>query len=67
MMDDTALLANAVRCARANRGGKGALRFSAVMDTFAVGSTVAKALCERFGFDPYLRVRDQQWPDNPQN
>lgn len=60
-MTDSQLLANAVRCARANRGGQGALRFSAVMDTFACGSTVAKDLCERFGFDPYLPLRAQQW------
>lgn len=63
MLSDEQLLANAVRCARANRGGQGALRFGAVMDTFAVGSTVAKGLCIRFGFDPYARLSDQKWPD----
>jgi len=63
MLLDDQLLANAVRCARASRGGQGALRFGAVMDTFACGSTVAKELCVRFGFDPYLRLRDQQWPN----
>ena len=61
-MGDDLLIANAVRCAKANRGGQGALRFSAVMDTFACGSTVAKDLCYRFGFDPYKRLKDQKWP-----
>lgn len=57
-VDDNQLMANAVRSARANRGGKGALHFGAVMDTFGVGSTVAKQLCVRFGYDPYGRVGD---------
>lgn len=63
MLSDEQLLANAVRCVKANRGGQDALRFGAVMDTLAVGSTVAKELCIRFGFDPYARLCDQKWPD----
>jgi hypothetical protein len=37
--------------------GYGCYMWVKVMRTFGVGSTVAKALCEEFGFDPEMRVR----------
>jgi hypothetical protein len=63
MKSDEELLADAVRCARARRGGAGAPRWGSVMDTFACGSTVAKDLCIRFGFDPYKTAKEQPWPE----
>lgn len=48
---DSGLVEHAVRIARP-RYQKSAPRWSAVMDTFAVGRTAAIELCVRFGFDP---------------
>lgn len=57
MPSDDGLLRNAVRLAvpRFPRGYRP--RWVAVMDTFAVGSTVAQSLCARFDFNPDEKVR----------
>lgn len=48
---DTELLKRAITTARPLQLGP-MPRWGAVRDTFAVGSTVAKGLCRRFGIDP---------------
>lgn len=54
---DTELLRRAVAGAL-NRRTRGAhTRLEAVMDAFALGSTYARQLCARFGFDPDEMVR----------
>jgi hypothetical protein len=50
---DADLLERAVRNSRdQKRTGVEHPRWVAVMHTFALGSTYARALCLRFGFDP---------------
>lgn len=49
---DEDLINRAVKNARPNYGNGPAPRWGAVMDVFAVGSTVARYLCERAGVDP---------------
>ncbi|WP_294355852.1 hypothetical protein [uncultured Sphingomonas sp.] len=51
MPSDHALLRRAVVSARA-AGRARKPRWVAVMDTFALGSTYAGRLCERFGLNP---------------
>jgi len=46
---DAELVQRAVHNARPK---KGIPKWRAVADTFALGSTFAQQLCERFGFDP---------------
>jgi hypothetical protein len=55
--EDEILLRSAVRNARSRYSRGYRPRWVAVMDTFAVGSTMAHELCTRFGFDPDERVR----------
>jgi hypothetical protein len=49
---DSALVARAMRNARPNQVGGVAARWVAVRDTFGVGSTVARVLCQQHGLDP---------------
>ncbi len=51
---DDILLRRAVSNARSNRWRKGTPhpRWTAVMDTFSLGSTSAQELVRRFGYDP---------------
>ena len=51
---DEALLRQAVRVARPRY--RASPRWVAVMDTFTVGSTVARKLCARFDVEPDERV-----------
>ncbi len=51
---DEELLLRAVRSCRPKRGSP---RWTAVMQTFGLGSTYAQQLCRRFGFDPEEKVR----------
>jgi hypothetical protein len=48
---DADLIRRAIMNARSNKV-RPVPRWSAVMDTFALGSTYAWQLCERFGLDP---------------
>jgi hypothetical protein len=52
---DDELLRRAVQMARKGRGYQP--RWVAVMHCFLLGSTYARQLCDRFGFDPDERVR----------
>lgn len=56
---DEELLRRAVCSARDRSARKGYRhwRWVAVMDTFALGSTYAQQLCQRFGLDPDEEVR----------
>jgi hypothetical protein len=56
---DEELLRRAVTNARGHNFRKGAphVRWAAVADQFALGSTYATQLCRRFGFDPNEIVR----------
>jgi hypothetical protein len=56
---DEELLGRAVRNCRARSGRAGAKhpRWTAVMDTFALGSTYSYQLCRRFGMDPEELVK----------
>lgn len=56
---DAVLLGRAVRNARDKHSRKGVphLRWVAVMDTFALGSTFAMQLCRRFNLDPNEMVK----------
>jgi len=46
------LVRNAVRNAMPRQTAIPVLRWACVRDTLAVGSTLAKTLCEEFGVDP---------------
>lgn len=54
---DEALLRHAVKIALPRRSRGYQPRWVAVMDTFAVGSTVAHELCVRFDLNPDEMVR----------
>lgn len=54
--EDEILLRSAVRNARPRHSRGWKWRWVAVMETFAVGSTIAHELCHRFGFDPDEKV-----------
>lgn len=54
---DEALLRHAVRIAKPRHSRGYQPRWVAVMDTFAVGCSVAQELCVRFGFNPDEMVR----------
>ncbi|TYC93012.1 hypothetical protein [Novosphingobium sp. BW1] len=54
---DEAILRHAVNIATPRRSRGYQPRWVAVMDTFAVGATVAQELCTRFGFNPDEMVR----------
>jgi len=56
-VSDEKLLESAVRNARCRHSRGYRARWEAVMDAFAVGSTMAVSLCRRFGFDPDEDVR----------
>lgn len=58
-ISDTDLLARAVKNCRARALRKGVKhpRWSAVSDTFALGSTYSYQLCHRFGLDPEEMVK----------
>lgn len=56
IVTDEKLVERAVRGAR-SPDKRTSPRWVAVMDTLAVGSTVAQSLCRRFGFDPDEHVR----------
>ncbi len=58
-ISDEILLKRAVSSARMRSSRKGArhLRWAAVSDVFALGSTYAAQLCRRFGLDPNEEVR----------
>jgi hypothetical protein len=57
-VNDEELLRRAVQCGRLSQGSKnGSLRWNVIMGRFALGSTYARALCIRFGFDPNEEVR----------
>jgi len=49
---DRQLIENVLRNMECLRGQRNKPRWVLVMDYFAVGSTVAHALCREFGFDP---------------
>jgi hypothetical protein len=51
---DADLVRRAVR--NAGRLTASGVRWAAVMETFAVGSSVARALCRQSGLDPYEQV-----------
>lgn len=53
---DADLIRRAIRNARGNKA-RPVPRWSAVMDTFALGSTYAWQLCKRFGLDPDEMVK----------
>jgi len=53
---DAKLLSQVVRNVRAQRGRK-QLRWVAIMDLTALGSTYARQLCRRFGMDPDEEVK----------
>lgn len=53
-MTDSDLVSRAVR--NAHRGHASRARWAHVMDAFAVGSTVARELCERFDLQPDVVV-----------
>jgi len=53
---DDELLRRAVTTAKP-RGRGYAPRWTAIMDTFLLGSTFSHQLCHRFGLDPEERVR----------
>ena len=53
-LDD--LIRRAVRNARPRGIGGSEVRWSAVGDAFAVGSTVAVALCRHYGVDPHEQL-----------
>ncbi len=57
MPTDEELLGRAVRQAQLPRDAAMGPRWRAVMDTFQLGSTYAKELCERFGVDPDETLR----------
>ena len=54
---DEELLARAVKNARARRKRERHPRWVAVMDAFALGSTYATQLCQRFSLDPDEMVK----------
>lgn len=54
---DSELLKRAVRNARARNRRGYHMRWQAVMDVFALGSTFAWQLCTRYGLDPEEKVR----------
>jgi hypothetical protein len=56
-VSDDQLLRRAVRNARSHNSRGYTSRWIAVMSTFGLGSTYARALCQRFGFDPDEKVR----------
>ena len=58
-ISDETLLRRAVFNARArdSRKGKKHPRWTAVMDSFALGSTYARELCRRFDLDPDEEVK----------
>ena len=49
------LVERAVRNAKPRKAGP-AQRWVAVVDTFALGSTYARELCQQYGLDPYEMV-----------
>jgi hypothetical protein len=49
---DEAMLERAVKIARRYGAKRRHPRWTAVVDALAVGSSVARAMCERFGLDP---------------
>lgn len=51
-ISDDELLRRAVGRARIRRGCGKHIRWSAVAETFCLGSTFSQRLCRRFGFDP---------------
>lgn len=55
-LPDETLLERAVRNARSRKAGRHP-RWVAVMDTFALGPSMAYVLCRRFGFDPDEKVQ----------
>ena len=62
MYPDDELVHRAVN--NAGHGGIPQPRWSAVMKTFALGSTYARSLCEQLGFDPDEQVGvawDVEW------
>lgn len=46
---------------RALGGGTGIELWAKVRDQFSIGSTSAKSVCVRHGFDPDLRVRKRRY------
>jgi hypothetical protein len=51
------LIERALRNLRRSRGSRSKERWVAVMETFAVGSTVAHALCHEFNLDPEEKIK----------
>ena len=50
--DERDLINRVMRNLRPRRGERSVMRWVLVQDTFAVGSTVARALCREFNLDP---------------
>jgi len=54
---DTDLIDRWFRSQRAGTAGSGVFLWANVEQTFCIGSTSAKQVCRRFGFDPDMKVR----------
>ena len=54
--EERELIGRVMRNMRKAKKSYGTLRWVRVMNTFCVGSTVAYALCEEFGYDPEEQV-----------
>jgi hypothetical protein len=54
---DNELLSRAIKSLINRRGRVKRPLWTAVMDTFALGSTYSSQLCRRFGHDPDMTVR----------